>query len=61
MRDRLHWAFGARAFLRKHGAPAVLDALHDGVLLWDEMTGHWVVNPRLRNPAAFLNKLLNAP
>lgn len=61
LESHLYWGFGAKTFVRKHGAPAILDALHDGVVIWDELNTRWTVNPRLRNPAAFLNHLLKAP
>lgn len=76
LRSRLGFTFGAEAFVRKHGAHAILAALHDGVMIWQErrqgrpgpngtrIIETWderVPNPRLKSPAACLNKMLNNP
>ena len=45
--------FGASSLIRRHGARAILELLHDGIMLWDEREGHYR-NPRIRNHGAFL-------
>lgn len=76
LRSRLGFHFGAEYFVRKHGAHAILAALHDGILVWIERHESYhdaegnrrvrtmderVPNPRLKSPAACLNKMLNNP
>jgi len=76
LRSRLGFQFGAEYFVRKHGAHAILAALHDGILVWIERHETYhdaegnrrlrtvderVPNPRLKSPAAVLNKMLNNP
>lgn len=76
LRARVGFHYGAEHFLKKHGAPAVRAALRDGVLIfedgaygWDarrqcpmsQGRSRWTVNPRLRSPAAYLNRILNDP
>ncbi len=55
---RLNWGYGSRHFVRKYGARAVLDALYDGVIEWDDTYEHYIPNPALRRPAAYLNWLM---
>ncbi len=74
LKARVGFHYGAEHFLKKHGAPAIRAALRDGVMIldggdygWDARRqcpiGHerprWTVNPRLRSPAAYLNRILN--
>jgi hypothetical protein len=55
---------GAETFVARRGAPMILDAVHDGLLvqardLSGQGTGRWVTNPDLKRPAGFLRWLVD--
>jgi hypothetical protein len=76
LRRTLGFQFGAEHFVRKHGTQAILAAIHDGIMVWQEHqvgrpgpNGTRIIetvesripNPHLKSPAAYLNKMLNNP
>ena len=53
---------GAATFVARRGAPLVLAALHDGLLVWYEVQGNrgrWEPSRGVRNPAGFLRWLVD--
>lgn len=75
LKVKVGFHYGADHFVRRHGSAAILAALCDGVMVWDDHYEGWdarrqqpiggaigwTANPRLRSPAAYLNKILNGP
>jgi hypothetical protein len=71
----LHFRFGARALVRKYGARVILDAVHDGIMIWNERrvgtydddgqrivktVDERIINPAIISPPAFLCHMLKA-
>lgn len=60
MKSTLGFRFGARNLVRQYGTRAILEAVHDGVMIWQERrVGRYqdgqriidIVDERVRNPA----------
>ena len=69
---RLGFRFGAQTLVRQYGARAILECVHDGVMIWHERHAatyengqrvvttidERIVNPRIVSPPAYLCHLL---
>lgn len=72
MYRHLAFRFGAAALVRQYGAKAILVAVHDGMMIWNERrvstyegdrrvirtVEERIINPRIISPPAFLRHVL---